>query len=142
MPAWRVKLSYEPNWTVQDSDLAGAVTDARRAWLKLAARTATVDDATVKNKHQLAPEMAFDGLLAVSADASAEAARLLTLYKTRRDRFETRIYATTDALNALDLGAVVRLTHPRYGLSGGKLFRVTGFKTNLANNSADLTLWG
>ncbi len=142
VPAWRIKLSYEPNWTVQDSDLAGAVTDARRAWLKLAARTATAEDATVKNKHQLSPEMAFDSLLAVAADANTEAARLLTLYKTRRDRFEVRIYTTTAALNALDLGVVVRMTHARYGLSGGKLFRVIGFKTNLANNSADLTVWG
>jgi hypothetical protein len=66
----------------------------------------------------------------------------LTLYKTRRDMYEVtvRVDASTAAL--LDLGKVVTLQLPRFGLNSGKLFLITGITTNMRGYRFDLTLWG
>jgi len=37
---------------------------------------------------------------------------------------------------------VVSLVYSRFGLSGGKLFRVIGIRTELKSRRATLVLWG
>lgn len=142
VPAWRVTANYARNWTIQPTDLAGAVTPARRTWLGAASRPARAAAATVKNKHLLATDMVLDTLIDARADAQTEAARQLALYKITRDRLEVRIAATPSALAALLPGRAVRVTALRYGLSAGKLLRIIGVQLDLARRRADLTLWG
>lgn len=142
LPAYRVKLNYKHFYTAQASDLAGGVTDARRAELARSYREVIDTDSSVQTTHLLAPEMQFNTLLINASAAQTECTRRLTLYKTRRDRFEVRAAITVSMAAALDLGAVVQVTHRRFGLSGGKLFRVLGMQHNLQNNRVDLTLWG
>jgi hypothetical protein len=142
VPAWRVRLAYQRMATVQGSDLAGGVTDARRAVIGQEWRTVVSEDASVKTAHLLAPTLEFEAALVDASAAATEAARRLALYKTRRDRFEVRAAVAAPLLSAIDLGAVVELDHPRFQLSGGKLYRVIGIRADLDAGMLDLTLWG
>lgn len=142
IPVWRTITNYKRFWVKQDSDLAGSVTDARRGELKNEWRTVVDSDSAVKTKHLLAEEVVFDTLLSVASDAATENTRRLTMYKTRRDRFEVRAALTPEMAANIDLGIVVQVEHNRFGLSAGKLFRVIGVQFDLRNNRVDLTLWG
>jgi len=140
LPAYRVILGWQRNWTVQD-DVLGAVSEARKAWLAEAVRTVTATDVSVQTKHPLAPELRRDTLLAVSSAASAEATRLQALYGVRRDMVRCRV--RLDATNAaIDLGDVVRVQTSRLGYSAGRDFVVLGVETTGARNRMTLTLWG
>jgi hypothetical protein len=141
VPAWKVKVGYRKLQEVQ-SDLAAGVTDLRKAFFTEEYRRVEASDAAIKTANALSPEMEFLTVLSNEADAAAEASRLLTLYKTRRDMYEVtvRVDASTAAL--LDLGKVVTLQLPRFGLNSGKLFLITGITTNMRGYRFDLTLWG
>ena len=85
VPVWQVNLNYAKNETVQTSDLAAGVTDARRQWLKQQYRTVTAPDATVKTAHLLASELNVNTPMIDATAAQAEADRLQVLFGTRRD---------------------------------------------------------
>ena len=141
LPLWRQRVSYQRNWTVQDADsLAGAVPDDRRAFLTEGFRLATAKDPTVKDRHLLArdPEPAA-GLLDAKSAAETEAERLLALYSVRRD-----MYRVTVKLQPyrLELNDQVQLVYPRFGLAGGRAFRVIGLEERAAVNRVTLELWG
>lgn len=141
IPVTQCVVRYAKNYTVQDLDLAGTVTDARRAVLAQPYADTSYTDATVATAHLLAQQLVDDTLLTAAADALAEATRRQALYGTRRDRFEFAVMLT-DATAALDLGQVIALTHPRYGLSGGRLFRIIGLAPNAGTGTLTLTVWG
>ena len=42
----------------------------------------------------------------------------------------------------MDIGQVVTLVWPRFGLEAGKLMVVTGLRMDFGNNAIELTLWG
>ena len=142
VPAWRVNLGYKRFYATQDSDLDAAVSAARRAEVRQEYRRTVAEDSSVKTAHLLAQELSIDTQLIDAAAAGTEAARRLDIFKARRDRFELRAAISTAMAAALDLGVVVKVTHPRYGLAAGKLLRVLGLQTNLRTNLVDLTLWG
>jgi hypothetical protein len=141
-PAWGVTVRHSRVWTVQTGDLAGAVTQARRTFLASEYRAQRAEDATVKTKHLLAREISVDTLFVDATDAANEASRLLSLHSTRRDFFEVTVHL--DSLSGASpwLMDVVRLTHPRFGLSEGRLFRVLGIRPELSRNRFVFTLWG
>lgn len=143
LPAWRATLRYRRRWLTQESDLAGAVTDARRAELREAWQTVLAEDASVKTAHPLAADLDWESLLVEQADAQAEADRRLALYRVRRDRYEVRVKLDGAALfEALDLGVAVLLQHPRYDLAAGKPMRIIGIQADLRAGIYRLTLWG
>ncbi len=142
LPSWRVVLGWGRNETVQAGDLAGSVTAARRAWLAEAVRTTAAEDAAVKNRYKLAGELRRDTLLVTQANADAEAARVLALYKVRRDTFKVRARLSAEEVEGIDLGQVVRLTWHRYGLAAGRLFVVTGLRQDFERDAVEVTLWG
>lgn len=76
------------------------------------------------------------------ANADAEAARLLALYKVRRDTFKVRARLSAEEVEEIDLGQVVRLTWHRYGLAAGRLFVVTGLRQDFERDAVEVTLWG
>ena len=142
VPTWRVNLGYKKVWLTQDSDLDGTVADSRRAELREEYRHTLAEDATIKTAHLLASDLEFNTLLIDATAAANEATRRLGLYKARRDRFEVRAALTPSMVSAVDLGAVIKVTHPRYGLAGGKLLRVIGLQTDLRTGVVTMTLWG
>lgn len=142
LPTHRVTLKYQKNYTPQETDLAGAVTSERRAFLKEAFRSTVSEDAAILTQYLTATPVERETLLVDAGAAATEVARLLALFKVRRDTYEVDVRLDSEALQALDLGVVVSLTNPRFGLVSGKLMVVLGFQVDFQDNSAKLTLWG
>lgn len=141
IPAWRVSLTYQKNYSVQSTDLAGAVTAARRSVLSLPALTKSSEDAAIKNQYTLATTIERGSLLVDATAAQTEATRLLTLYKVSRDLYTIDLALDLTA-TLPDLNNVVNLTINRFGLNSGKLFKIIGIESDYAKNRARLTLWG
>lgn len=140
IPAHSVKVKYKKVYVTQDTDLAGSVTDARRNEIKEEFREVVATDGAVKAKHLLSPELEFNTLLTVAANASTEATRLLDIYKVRRDVVTARVRVCV--CYDIDLGDVVEVDIKRFGYTGGKLFRVIGIETDYRRGELSLTLWG
>lgn len=141
MPAWKMKLGYQRIWTVQE-DLTNAVTAARKALVEQEYRRVEVSDSAVKTVNATSPEIGFDTLLTNATDATAEANRRHAIYKQRRDMLQVRIRVDRSLAGAIDLGKVVNLTLPRYGMNAGKNFLILGIQTDMRGYLFDLTLWG
>lgn len=141
-PNFKVNLSYSKNYSVQDTDLAGSVTDARRAVLKEDYATVNSTDSTIKTKYLLSPELNVTTLLTNSTNAQTESDRLLAMFKVRRDFLQVNIRVDTSTISVLDIGEVVSVETSRFGYSSGKLFRIIGITTDLRLNKVELILWG
>lgn len=141
VPVWKVKLAYQRLSEVQD-DLTNAVTEVRKEYLSQEYRRVEASDSAVKTANPSSPEVEIRTALVSSADASAEASRRLTIYKTRRDfyRVTVRVDATTAAL--LDLGKTVTLQVNRFSMNSGKAFVITGIQADMRQYLFTLTLWG
>ena len=140
LPVHRIRLGYQPNWTVQvEFHLQGGATAGRRAFTARDFRHVTASDGSVLTKHPLAGDLEVKTSLDGSADASTEAARLLDLYKADRDLFRVRVKTQPFALELAD---TVRLIYPRFGLDAGKDCGVIGLVEDAAINEVELTLWG
>lgn len=143
LPAWRINLRYQKNYTVQaGADVVAAVSQARRALLAEEWRTATADDAAVKTTHLLAPEKEAFSLIDAEADAQDEADRLLALYSEKRDFLRVRLPPDNAEALALELGDVVELDYARFDWGGGKPFVVTGLIYEFRLNQMTVELWG
>ena len=142
VPSHRAILSYQRNHSVQPTDLAGAVTAARREFLKLEYRTVISTDASVLTKHLLAGERAFESLVLDATAAQTEADRLRDLFKVRRDRLRVVVKWDASLAAVVDLGSVVSVAIPRFGYDAGRLFVVIGIENDAANDTAELELWG
>lgn len=140
VPAYRVTVNHTVNYTVQ-TKVAGAVTDARLAWLGKDKRAEQASDAAVKTVYLLSPEMTRDTYLTSASDAANEATRLLNLYKVRRGFYKAVI--ELDANAALDLGQVVTVKMNRFSLSAGKKLLIIGIIEHApTQNKMTLELWG
>jgi hypothetical protein len=117
----------------------------KQEWRQTVASDAGVfDPGSGSGRNLLATDLTVASLMAASADATAEANRLLALYGTRRDLVE--IDVAPGQLGNIDLNAVIELAIDRFGWNGSRQFRVIGMVENYGNtNSAavvTLTLWG
>lgn len=120
-PRQRWRVPYARNWTVQ-TDLAGTVSATRKAFVAEPYRLAQATSATILVDHPFAQDR--DPVIAYFQnlpDATAEAARLIALFKTTR-----AIYRFPAPRRALlrDLGDVIQVTHPRFDLSQGRLMTI------------------
>jgi hypothetical protein len=141
VPCWQVKLNYAKMFVVQN-DLAAAVSavvksDRAEEW-----RTVISNDSAVRTQWPKAVEIEFNTYLISAADAAAEATRRLNLYKVRRDTLTVKVKLTDNFAAIIDLGTTVIVQVPRFSLNSGKAYLVTGIRTDLRNNTFDLTLWG
>lgn len=140
-PIYRVSLDYQRNWSQQDdSDLAGGVADARRAWLAETSRTVAVEDAAIRTAHPLAPELTVETLLDDAGAARAEAERLLALHGASRLRLKLPV--KREYARGLDLGSVVAVRLPRFGLDAGRLFTVIGMTEEYETGRVTLEVVG
>lgn len=141
VPAWQVSLGYARMSTVQ-TDLAASVPATFKSDRATEWRTALANDAAVKTQWPKAQELAFNTHLIAAADAATESSRRLGLYKVRRDTLQARVKLSDAMAAAIDLGKTITVQVPRFGMSTGKAYLVTGIRTDLRNNTFDLTLWG
>ncbi len=140
VPAWRWQCVWQRNWTVQrGEDLAGSVTPTRRQFLAEAERLAVASDNTVLTQFLTARDVPpVATLFNAEGDASAEATRLLNLFKVKRELLAVRLKGLGFAVQ---LGWVVTLDWPRYGISASKAGRVVGRRIDAARNEVVLTIW-
>ncbi|MDO9712459.1 hypothetical protein [Paracraurococcus lichenis] len=141
LPYWRVSVQYQRVWRTQSRDQLAGVARAEQERLGLDYRTtATHEDSTIRTTYPLSKELVITTLLDSETDAIALREALWPIYSVVRDTFKVMI--PTSYAAAVDLGDVVQLTVPRFGLAAGKLFRVTGIAEDLQRNRSELTLWG
>lgn len=141
VPAWQVELSYARMFTVQ-KDLAAAVPTALKSDRAEEWRAVLANDSSVKTQWPKAQEISFKTHLLTSADAATEAARRLALYKVRRDTLQARCKLSDAQAAAIDLGVTLTVELPRFDMTAGKAYLVTGIRTDMRQNTFDLTLWG
>lgn len=127
-PAKTLQVAYQRNWTVQLSDLAGAVTLTRKTFLaeqdRLNITTTTAGNAHIRAQ---APDP-IPALFANSADSVTELTRIAALYGVDRAVYTIR---TPVGLWRCRLNQPVRLTYPRWNLRTGK----TGYITRLVEDA-------
>lgn len=139
VPWQTARIAYLRNYTVQDST-AGAVPDVDKAVYAHEWRYVSRQDPSIALAHLLASEpTAQQTCLVDRTEAIEEAARLLELNGTVRTTYSAECISLPLTVNQ---GAVVRLTHPRYGLAAGKLLRVVGINESVINRRVTFTLWG
>jgi hypothetical protein len=133
-----VKIGYAKNWTVQDSLDTGIPQKHKDSFAK-EWWTVTSEDSTTKTNYRLDAEPSrIDTFLIEESDASAEATRRLTLFKTQRHIIS---FSAIPRLIELQLGDAVTITHPRFGLSGGKTGMVVGMSVDWQNLIVDMEVF-
>ncbi len=157
VPAWASRLAFDPNPNVIATPGASVTDPERIGWLRTAWRWASTEDAGVKQQHPGATELVFGDnfeqdavgsrvvgpstLFLSRTAAEAENVRRLALFG-RRQRFRATVALDEDTATVVELGRVVKICHPRYGLALGKLFRATGMEYDARKGIAYLELWG
>ena len=117
------KVNYNKNWTVQEG-LQTGIPEEHKKMYALEHVSVTAQDSIVKASYALDAEpVAVDTMLLTESDATAEATRLLNLFK---QPLFTISFTGTARLVELTLGAPVTLTYPRFGLDFGKSGQVIG----------------
>ena len=116
-----------------------AADPARIAKVIQAVRYAGSEDATVKTFVRDARSLEIATLLYNTADAVTENARQFDLVKVARDRFAARVHGHNFTFAP---GQTVTITYPRFGLSGGRDFIITGVQEEPALDRTTLKLWG
>lgn len=147
VPAHTIKLGYKRYWeTLTGEEVATSVDDDIRFDYGEPHRFVVDDSASaaVLVLHPSAATYEVETLLDVSADATTEATRLLSLYSPSRHVYEVVAHSK---LFAYELGDVVTLQVPRYDLTSGKKFVVIGIReapwqSGDHENKVALTLWG
>lgn len=144
VPAWKVSVSYARSWMVQNGTALDntAVTDARKAFVGQEYRQAVSESEAVKDRHLLASELTFTTLIDSEADAVAEAARRMTVYGVRRERYRVPLKTEIAVQMGIDIGDAVTLRLDRFGLSDGKPMIVIAVENELETGITTLDLWG
>ena len=143
VPAWKITVNYSRNWTVQDGgSIAAAVSEADRARYGLEYRSVTVTNEAIKTQYPEAIELVFDTVLDAEADATTLANHYLDLYGVRRNLYRLVAEYDVDLAEAIDLGDVVRVFYPRFGLDNGGLFNIHGILYDARAKTVELELWG
>lgn len=136
-PVWRQRVGYQKNWTVQATDLAGAVTATERAFLAEEYRFGGAQDSGVKVSFLLAQDAEPKRSFFVSkVDADVEALRLLEIFKEPRSFYQFKVKTQPFTLN---IGATIWVQFPKWDLYSGKLMRVLGVRDDAPNSEVTLT---
>jgi hypothetical protein len=137
VPVYRVTVNYYEIYTVQTTDLAGGVTAANRAFYASQWRTVLAEDASVKRKHPDAGEIFLNGLHKAVSYATTAATDRLALLGVRRDLIEFGC-----PIQPVNLGQVINVTLPRFGMQAGKNMRIQDIKYELKTGRMRITCWG
>ena len=124
-PPYRFRVGYQRAHQVQASDLSPRVTDARKSLIGTEFRTAGWYDGDILTAYRRPNDPPpIGGALLGQADAQRVADELGDLWGVQRRLYQVAV-PTTVALD-LDVGDVVRVSWPIFGLMDGKLGQVVG----------------
>jgi hypothetical protein len=148
IPAWRVVCNWGKIWNVfSGGDILGAVDAATRALLTTPSgvRQASAEDASVRTAHPLAVELTVDTLLVNQAEAEAEAALRLNLFKRKRGKIVMPLPFDLGGMRSGKpaIGSIVKVKDPlRPMLAAGRNYFVLGRKDDFTKRRSYSTLWG
>jgi len=74
--------------------------------------------------------------------ASTEATRVFNLYKVPKQTYDVESFIDSTLQSLIDLGAEVQIKIARFGMSAGKNFIITGYKTDMNSKKVTLSIWG
>lgn len=133
----RVRLAYDHNWAVlNDGEIAGSVTAAKRKWLTTEDRFVFSANSRVVEEHKIIEDLQVDARFAKRLDAEAEAYRQGLIFGHRRSAHE---FTWPGYAHVVQLGQGVRVIHPRQ-FPRGRDFLVTDAADD--GNDAKLKVWG
>lgn len=140
-PAWRARINYQRNWTVQNTgNVAQSVSAARKSFLGVQSRTVAAASASTLIKYALAVDFdPVDGWFDVQADASTEVARQIALYAAERQLFDVTVKWLG---HQFELGRTLLISWPRYGLSAGRPCLIVGMSEDASAAQVVLRVWG
>lgn len=142
IPSYRSIVRYNRNYTVQAGNaLAGGVADVRRAELAQEWLEEIDTDADVQVEHLLAREQAYHTLLTSPTDASTAAERIQALRGVKRGVYGFSVPHKID-VEALDMGDIITIVHPRFGLLGGKKVVIMTIEANPSKDTINMETWG
>jgi hypothetical protein len=139
LPVATIRLGYKRNWTVQTDGVDSTVSAARRAELADTYQVVSATNAGIGATFltPLSPDVV--GTLFVSqSDAQTEANRRAALAGQLRYRYRSECFT---AAARIELGQVIRLTHPRYSFAMGSLAVVVYIDESPTSNRSSLELW-
>lgn len=143
IPAYSIVINWGKIWQTQTGgDLAGAVSDDRRALLALPTRQVSTDltITDIRSTYPNAPQITMDTLLVDRTDAVAAETRRYALYSSA---FRRRLTFPVQRSRAdYDIGAILRVDIDRYGFAGGQNVIVIDRIDDFTKRLVTYTLWG
>lgn len=133
VPAYRVVVRGDRNWSKGGTLAGGAVASARQEF----ASSSTAENAATLVKHPTARELVFE----LGGGAVGTAAAHLALHGAERLWASVAVPLST-SWATIDMGDVVTLSHPRFGLSAGRKMLVCAIRFDFAAQRIVLGLWG
>lgn len=144
-PGLSTRLNWGRNYQRHADDDMSGITDADlRAQLAREVSTVTTTVTLHANYADAAERAPIETLLSDAGDAQDEVDRVCGLYTVARSFWSLRV-RTDRAMDPylIEPGQTVRVTHPRAGLSGGKLLRVVLARSQfVGGGGVELVLWG
>jgi hypothetical protein len=138
-PAFRFRVGYQHNYTVQPSGLLDSATAAHRQFVQSADRFATwyssASELAYANGNDVAP---FGGGLNAEADAQEVANRLGALFGARRWLFDYAI-PLVEGVDR-EFGDVIVAQYPNHAMASGARCRVLGRSVNSLEQTITLTV--
>lgn len=130
-------VGYDRVYAVQNTDIAGAATDARRGLVQRERRFVSGNTSGLASFHLRATELTIPGLWTTKVGASNHEAHLRGLY----DRNARLARATIGHRGfLLGINQKVRLNAPRYGVDSRR-FRIVGVSVDARRKRVTLTLF-
>ncbi|WP_353979388.1 hypothetical protein [Salinicola endophyticus] len=139
LPVGRVTINADRIETTQ-RDVAGSVSDARRARLAQQTRAANARRDETLTRHPLAGSTTLDSLLADLTAAQTLADDLVALLGVRRDL--VTLTAPLSEIGPIAVGSAVQVVTPRLGYAAGRVLLVTGARMDAQRNTLEIDLWG
>lgn len=146
-PPYRVRLSYDHNWT-QITNPIGAVVENnpdRAAWLGTPYKVASTPDTSatpIKDQHKNAqdPDVVVSYFVN-EADATAEATRQLTLANSGYTLNKVALDLSNNAFT-LDIGQTMTVTYSRRGFTTGRLTRIVAISDDPDSDTVEAMVFG
>lgn len=140
-PPWRQRVAYQRIGVTQN-DLAGSISDARKAFLAQPFRVAEASSATVKADHPFANDTnVVDAYFANQSDAQTEATRRLTMYRSTRSIYRLTVPVSSGPMDR-DIGDTILVTFPRFDLTTGRLLRIVAMTDNAQADTVEVVGYG
>jgi hypothetical protein len=143
IPCGKLSLQAVKNWTVQNSGLAGAVTDTRQSWLKQEFREFVKVNAinTFIHNSELT-KVVKNSLLAIDSEAATVAQTLMDFYSVGRRPFKI-VLDQSKLLPSVVPTKCITLQLDRFGFNSGRKVIVLGIAHNTPRlNQVELTVYG